>query len=303
MKNRLSLLMPKKIFSHVAMAAILTIVLQGLVVVHSSAESRNELISFDIPSQTLDLSLIAFSSQADINVVGVTQLLRNYQTQQVVGEMTWEQALKILTKSKDLDYRIVDDRSISIVLNNNFSNKNNYLDEIIVTAAGRMANLQETPVAVTVIRQEMLYQNQVHDLRDLTKAVPGLEMISTMPQAATLVQLRGVGTTNITEIADGPISIHIDGIYSPRSQAAASLLYDVDRVEVLRGPQGTLFGRNASAGTINVHNQRPLLGELQSDFSLGAGNYNHREYRGAVNLPINDGLAIRLAAATVKHDA
>jgi iron complex outermembrane receptor protein len=303
MKNRHSVLMPKIFRSQVALAAILSIVLQGLVVLHSSAESRFKLISFDIPSQTLDLSLIAFSSQADVNVIGVTQLLRNYRTQQVVGEMTWEQALNILTKNEDLDYRIVDDRSISIVLNNNFSKKNNYLDEIIVTAAGRVANLQETPVAVTVMRQEMLYQNQVQDLRDLTKAVPGLEMISTMPQAATLVQLRGVGTTNITEIADGPISIHIDGIYSPRSQAAASLLYDIDRVEVLRGPQGTLFGRNASAGTINVHNKRPLLGELQSDFSLGAGNYNHREYRGAVNLPIDEGLAIRLAAATVKHDA
>lgn len=294
--------MPKFFSLKAVPLVLLSIALNAIFAIHSAAESSDDLIDFDIPSQTLDLSLIAFSIQADVNVVGVTKLLRKYQTQPITGQMTWAQALNILTKNKDLDYQIIDDRSVSIVFKS-FKRKNNYLDEIIVTATGRTANLQKTPVAVTVMHQDMLYQSQVKDLRGLTKAVPGLEMISTMPQAATLVQLRGVGTTNITEIADGPVSIHIDGIYSPRSQAAASLLYDVDRVEVLRGPQGTLFGRNASAGTINIHNQRPIMDEQQADFSLGIGNYNHREYRGAVNIPIDEDLAIRMAAVTVKHDA
>lgn len=303
MKNRQNLFTSKFVNSRAVLAALLSLVLNVFCVIPSAAENRDELIAFDIPSQTLDLSLIAFSFQADVNVVGVTKLLRQYQTRQVSGEMTWVQALEILTETQDLDYQVIDNKTVSIVLTSDLSKKNNYLDEIIVTATGRMANLQKTPVAVTVMHQDMLYQSQVNDLRGLTKSVPGLEMISTMPQAATLVQLRGVGTTNITEIADGPVSIHIDGIYSPRSQAAASLLYDVDRVEVLRGPQGTLFGRNASAGTINIHNQQPLLDELHSDFSLGIGNYNHREFRGAVNLPVDQDLAIRIAAASVQHDA
>lgn len=296
-------IMFKSVCLKAALAALLFILFNAIFALESFARAVHTKTFFDISAQTLDSSLIEFSIQADVNVVGVTKLLRKYKTQRVIGEMTWQQALSKLTDHKDISYQIIGDKSVSIFLDNGLKITNNNLEEIIVTATGRVANLQKTPVAVTVMHQDMLFQNQVNDLRDLTKSVPGLEMISTMPQAATLVQLRGVGTTNITEIADGPVSIHIDGIYSPRSQAAASLLYDVERIEVLRGPQGTLFGRNASAGTINVHNQRPLLGELQSDFSLGFGNYNHREYRGAINLPVNDDLAIRMAAATVKHDA
>ena len=201
--------MPKFFSLKAVPLVLLSIALNAIFTIHSTAESSDDLIDFDIPSQTLDLSLIAFSIQADVNVVGVTKLLRKYQTQPITGQMTWAQALNILTKNKDLDYQIIDDRSVSIVFKS-FKRKNNYLDEIIVTANGRTANLQKTPVAVTVMHQDMLYQSQVKDLRGLTKAVPGLEMISTMPQAATLVQLRGVGTTNITEIADGPVSIHID---------------------------------------------------------------------------------------------
>lgn len=296
-------IMLKRVCLKAALAALLFILLNAIFAFESFAKAVHTKTTFDISPQTLDLSLIDFSIQADVNVVGVTKLLRKYKTQRVIGEMTWQQAIAKLTDHKDINYQIIGDKSVSIFLENGLKKPNNYLEEIIVTATGRVANLQKAPIAVTVMHQDMLFQNQVNDLRDLTKSVPGLEMISTMPQAATLVQLRGVGTTNITEIADGPVSIHIDGIYSPRSQAASSLLYDVDRIEVLRGPQGTLFGRNASAGTINIHNQRPLLGELQSDFSLGFGNYSHREYRGAVNLPIDEDLAIRMAAVTVKHDA
>ena len=290
-------------FANVGAIALLSFAFNMGVVSHSFAETDEALIPFDIPSQTLDLSLIAFSIQADINVVGVTELLRKYQTPEVVGDMTWTQALMLLTEAKNLDYQIIGNKSVTIVLDNRPKISDNYLQEIVVTAAGHLSDLQETPIAVTVMDQDILYQNQILDLRDLTKSVPGLEMISTMPQAATLVQLRGVGTTNITEIADGPVSIHIDGIYSPRSQSAAALLHDIDRIEVLRGPQGTLFGRNASAGSINVHNRQPLLDEWQSQISLGIGNYQQREFRGTLNLPVGDDLGFRFATAINKHGA
>jgi iron complex outermembrane receptor protein len=290
-------------FAKARLIALLSLALNLGVSTQCFADTDEALIVFDIPSQPLDLSLIAFSIQADVNVVGVTELLRKYQTPKVTGKMAWTKALTLLTESKDLDYQIIGDKSVSIILVNPPKAQDAYLEEIVVTAEGRSTDLQKTPIAVTVMDQDALYQNQINDLRDLTKSVPGLEMISTMPQAATLVQLRGVGTTNITEIADGPVSIHIDGIYSPRSQAAAALLHDIDRIEVLRGPQGTLFGRNASAGSINIHNRRPLLGELQSDISLGIGNYQQWGFKGALNLPVGDSLGLRFAAAINKHGA
>lgn len=292
--------------SHFVWGKLITPIILALSLgVHSLcfAEAKEQPINFDIPSQPLDLSLIAFSIQADVNVVGVTELLRQFQTPEVKGNLSWTAALDLLTENKRVNYQVVGDRSVSIILKDPSLTQDNYLEEIIVTAEGRSKDLQKTPIAVTVVHQEQLYESKIDDLLGLAKLVPGLEMTSTTPQAAILVQLRGVGTTNITEIADGPVSIHIDGIYSPRSQGAAALLHDIDSVEVLRGPQGTLFGRNASAGSINIHNRQPQLDELQSTLTFGLGSYQQKEFRGALNIPLGDTLAIRLAAATNKHDA
>ena len=197
---------------------------------------------FDIPSQSLELGLVAFSLQADINIIGATALLQQHIIPDINGYFTRSEVLNLLFEGSGLQYKVINDSSVAI-----FAKKpvveETYLQEIIVTAAGRATDLQKTPIAVSVFDQTKLDSNGVSSLAGLTYMVPGLEMTSTAPQAAMLVQLRGVGTTNITEIADGPVSIHVDGIYSPRSQAAASLLYDVDRIEILRGPQGTLLGR------------------------------------------------------------
>ena len=185
----------------------------------------------------------------------------------------------------------------------NLDSEETYLQEVIVTAAGRATDLQKTPIAVSVFDQSRLDSSGVSDLTELTYMVPGLEMTSTAPQAAMLVQLRGVGTTNITEIADGPVSMHVDGIYSPRSQAAAALLYDIDRIEVLRGPQGTLLGRNSTSGSVNIYNQKPSLDVANGHLSAVVGNYNHRELRGALDVPISDSFGLRFAGATLQHDS
>ena len=227
-----------------------------------AAQSDQSTIRFNIPSQPLESGLVAFSQQADINVVGVTATLKQYVAVDIQGNLTKTEALDILLQGTELGYEIISDTSVSIFTQRPLPEDPeavNFLQEIIITATGRATNLQKTPIAVSAFDQAKLDFNGITDLGALSYLVPGLEMTNTAPQAATLVQLRGVGTTNITEIADGPVSIHIDGIYSPRSQAAVALLYDVDRIEVLRGPQGTLRGRNSPSGSINVYNQQPLL--------------------------------------------
>ena len=272
----------------------------------SFAESDQPRLEFNIPSQPLDSGLVAFSLQADINIIGITANLQPHVIADLKGTLTRAEALTALLESTGLDYKIINDKAVSIfvaTLPAEDSDTDTLLQEIIVTAAGRATDLQKTPIAVTAFDQIKLDSDRISDLRGLTHLVPGLEMTSTAPQSATLVQLRGVGSTNITEIADGPVSIHVDGIYSPRSQAASALLYDIDRIEVLRGPQGTLLGRNSTSGSINIYNQKPSLDILDGNFSIVLGNYHRRELRGALDVPINDQFGLRFAGATLRHDS
>ena len=269
---------------------------------HSMADIDQPELQFNIPSQSLESGLVAFSLQADINIIGTTELLRQHVIPDINGYFTRTEVLAILLQGSGLQYKIIDNTAVSISPDTGIVD-DTYLQEIIVTAAGRATDLQKTPIAVSVFDQIRLDASGVSNLGELAYMVPGLEMTSTAPQAAMLVQLRGVGTTNITEIADGPVSIHVDGIYSPRSQAVAALLYDIDRIEVLRGPQGTLLGRNSTSGSVNIYNQRPSLDGVDGHWSTVFGNYNRREFRGAIDLPIHKTFGLRIAGATLKHNS
>ena len=107
------------------------------------------------------------------------------------------------------------------------------------------------------------------------------------------VTVRGITSNNFTELGDPTVGIHVDGIYSPRPQSGMALLHDVERVEVLRGPQGTLFGRNSTAGAINVVSARPQFDSFGGTVEVELGNYRHRLARGTLNLPVNDYVALR----------
>lgn len=283
-------------------AALVSLVLNLGCIQQSVADSDTSRIEFNIPSQSLELGLVAFSLQADINIIGTTAILQRHVIPDIQGYFTSTEVLSMLLDGSGLQYEIINDTAVSISEKTTIT-EDAYLQEIIVTAAGRATDLQKTPIAVSVFDQSRLDASGVSDLAELSYMVPGLEMTSTAPQAAMLVQLRGVGTTNITEIADGPVSIHVDGIYSPRSQAAAALLYDVERIEVLRGPQGTLLGRNSTSGSINIYNQKPSLDAVNGHFSTAFGNYDHREMRGALNVPVNDSFGLRFSGASLQHDS
>lgn len=170
------------------------------------------------------------------------------------------------------------------------------LEEIIVTAERRSENLQKTPLAVTAVTGEQLESQGINNLADLGAQVPGLQ---TGPSGQ--VFLRGVGSTNLNETGDQAVAYHIDGIYVPRAQSAAALFYDVERVEVLRGPQGTLWGRNATVGAINVISRRPT-NSFEGSASVDAGNHGSVIMNGTLNVPVSDMLAFRAALQTNRHD-
>ena len=178
-----------------------------------------------------------------------------------------------------------------------------YGGDIIVTATRRETTLQSTPIAVTAFGQAQLDRQQVKDVTDLARFVPSLQFNQQGDQSAVLLTLRGIGNDSAyTEVADPEVAIYVDGIYSPRSQGASVLMYDMERVEVLRGPQGTLFGRNATVGALSLISAKPKLGQFEGNVEVTAGNYDRLGVRGAINIPVTDTLAFRVAFVTDRHD-
>ncbi len=173
--------------------------------------------------------------------------------------------------------------------------------EVVVTASKRETRLLKTPLAVSALTQDSLDKQGIVDVRGLATSVPNLQM-GANGDSSTAISLRGVTSTDTTEVAEEAVSIHQDGFYSPRPQGALALMYDVERVEVLRGPQGTLFGMNSPGGVINVIPARPKFGTSFGKIDLGIGNYNERELRATYNFGITDNFAIRANYMMTKHD-
>jgi iron complex outermembrane receptor protein len=178
------------------------------------------------------------------------------------------------------------------------------LDTVEVSATKRETPLQKTPVAVSAITADTLDKQRVMTVQDLTPLVPGLQATSEGDHGVVTLTMRGIGNDSAkTEYADPEVAIFVDGVYTARAEAAAGLLLDMDGVEVLRGPQGTLWGRNSTAGAISFQTAKPDIGGDASGYAqIEAGNYNQSGVRAAVNLPISDTFAMRVAVVHEQHD-
>ncbi|MET0936086.1 MAG: TonB-dependent receptor plug domain-containing protein, partial [Luteibacter sp.] len=178
------------------------------------------------------------------------------------------------------------------------------LDAISVSATKRDTPLQKTPVAVTAISVDTLDRERTMTVQDLTKLVPGLQGTSQGDHGVVTLTLRGIGNDSAkTEYADPEVATFVDGVYAPRAEAASGLLLDMDGVEVLRGPQGTLWGRNSTAGAISFQTAKPDIGAgFYGNAQVEAGNYNQIGSRAAFNLPISNTFAMRVAVVHEQHD-
>ena len=176
------------------------------------------------------------------------------------------------------------------------------LEELIVTAEKRSESLQELSQAVTTLSAEDLDERNIITFVDLSSIAPGMTVVKNEGYR-TVISIRGVGNeANQNEIANPSVSYHLDGIYVASSFALHTDFLDVERIEVLRGPQGTLFGQNATGGAINVITRKPDTGEFSGQADLTLGNYNLLRARGSVNIPLSDTLALRASVAAHNHD-
>jgi iron complex outermembrane receptor protein len=174
------------------------------------------------------------------------------------------------------------------------------LSEIVVTANRRSENIQKVPIAVTAVSTDAMEQFSIRRPEDLAKLVPGLAAVPNAGTAVTAFSIRGIGQSDAAPHEEQPVAVYQDGVYVANSAATGFPIYDVQRAEVLRGPQGTLFGRNATGGLIQFISNQPTAGTSGSlDASLG--DYNLRRVEAAINGG-SDALAARLAVYRSQRD-
>lgn len=180
---------------------------------------------------------------------------------------------------------------------------NNYDDSsaIVVTAQGRSQLLSDVPVSISAVSAEALKNSGANDIRQLNQVAPSLSVSSTGSEANGSARIRGIGTVGDNPGLESSVPVFIDGVYRSRSGIGLNELGEIDRVEVQRGPQGTLGGRNSSAGMISIYSALP-----KDEFALNAeatyGNYDYWRFGGSVTGPIGEGVSARLDGVYVKRD-
>jgi len=176
---------------------------------------------------------------------------------------------------------------------------NSRIEELTVTAQRTEESIQDVPIAVTALTEGMLEERQVINPSDLQLNAPNVSFTATNFGASSF-SIRGVGRLVISASADSGVSTHINEI-PIESNLNAIEFFDVQRVELLRGPQGTLFGRNATGGTINMVTRMPDFDGFDGFVDVELGDYDHQRVKGAINIPIGSSLAIRLAGMTLER--
>lgn len=172
---------------------------------------------------------------------------------------------------------------------------------IIVTAQGRSQLLSDVPVAISAVSAETLQNSGANDIRQLNQVAPSLLVSSTGSEANGSARIRGIGTVGDNPGLESSVPVFIDGVYRSRSGIGLNELGEIDRVEVQRGPQGTLGGRNSSAGLISIYSKKPSF-EFGGTGEITYGNYDYWRLAGGVTGPIGESLAFRLDGVWVKRD-
>jgi outer membrane receptor protein involved in Fe transport len=172
---------------------------------------------------------------------------------------------------------------------------------IIVTAQGREQSLADVPVAISAVSGEMLEKSGVTDIRELNQVAPSLLVSSTGNEANGSARIRGIGTVGDNPGLESSVAVFVDGVYRSRSGNALSEIGPIDRIEILRGPQGTLGGRNSSAGMISIYTAQPEF-ELSGYGAFTYGNYDAIRVEGGINAPLGDSVAARIDGVYFQRD-
>jgi iron complex outermembrane receptor protein len=180
--------------------------------------------------------------------------------------------------------------------------QNSAIEEVIVSAEKRNESLQDVSISVTALTEDVLETKNITNFVGLSAIAPGVT-VAKNEGYKTIISIRGVGDeTNQNAIAAPSVALHMDGIFVASKFSLRTDFIDLERIEVLRGPQGTLFGQNSTGGTINVISQKPSFDAAKGKTDLAVGNYGLFKYRGAFNMPLSEKVATRLSFVSTDRD-
>jgi len=174
---------------------------------------------------------------------------------------------------------------------------------IQVTAQRRVQNLQEVPIAISAISGEKIANEAISDIFDIQDNTPGLIVFQGASSITPQISIRGVGTSSQNFGLESSVGLYVDGVYRARQSAMVNEYVDVDAVEILRGPQGTLFGKNTPMGAIHVRSVAPSHDDANGFLKLTVGNLGLISYSGATNVTaVEDTLSFRFTGSATQRD-
>ena len=288
-----------------------------------AAESAQPI---SISIQPLSRALVELARQTGISVFAAGELTQGKRAPAVSGSMAPEAALKIILQGSGLTYRRQSDNIYVLVRGpaiirtsapapaaavplqapqaSASAGSDGGLAEIIVTAEKRETNLQDTPIAISVLGGADLEARHIVSIENIGGSVPALQLAPYSGRnSAVQVTIRGIGAQSDANqpMRDQGVGVYIDSIYLGRAQGLGTALYDIGHIEVLKGPQGTLFGRNTEGGAINIVTKKPT-GDFSMDSTVGIGNYSGYEAITHVNLPEFHNISVKMDALVKKRD-
>jgi iron complex outermembrane receptor protein len=273
---------------------------------------------FDIPNGDLATALASYMRQSDVRLIYMDDV-RGHKSRGAKGDYTETAALDQILRGTGFTTLNMPPNEIGIVPEHRSSTEEvaqaaprrapaapmpqmpAAIETVVVTAQKKQENIQSVPIAITALSQQQLTERQIAGGPDLVKEVPNLTFSKTNFSGYNL-EIRGIGTQAISVTTDPAVAVAFNGIPFIRNHFFEQEFYDVQDVEVLRGPQGTLYGRNATAGVVNLKSALPD-GSYEATLSADMGNYSNRRLEGMLNLPlVGDTLDLRIAGEWTRRD-
>ncbi|HEV2562237.1 MAG TPA: TonB-dependent receptor [Rhizomicrobium sp.] len=272
--------------------------------------------NFNIPGGDLETALNAYSMQAVIPLIVSDEAIKGARTKGAKGELTATAALSRILEGTGFSPHRTPTGAIAVVHDEPSQRVNELMpttpvrvaaaaaagiESVVVTSSKIKGDIQTVPIAITALSQEQLTSRQIAGGPDLVKEVPNLTFSKTNFSGYT-IQIRGIGTQAISVTTDPAVAVALNDIPFIRNHFFEQEFFDVNQVEVLRGPQGTLYGRNATAGVVNVISAKPT-DQFEAMASADFGNYHNRRFEGMVNIPVVDDRAdLRIAGEWTKRN-
>jgi iron complex outermembrane receptor protein len=278
----------------------------ALAIVATPATAQQARYDFNLPAQPLETALEDFARTANQQLIFADADVRGRKAPPVSGTYSPDDALGLLLAGTDLKVRRTASGVVQIAADadpqgGSAAGGGAEVEALIVTAQKREEDIQDVPIAISAFSQEDLTRSQIAGGPDLMTQVPNMTFTKTNFSSYS-IQIRGIGTQAISATVDPAVAVAFNNTPFIRNRFFEQEFYDLQRVEVLRGPQGTLYGRNATAGVVNIISAKPSF-EYAQKLSADVGNYKTIRLEGMINMPLaEDKAALRIAGAWTKRD-